>query len=148
MKNNLRWIFLGFLVVLVLGTIFWPQRWEAALVGGPQNSGLVGVLLYGLFGVAAILLYFLPVIIASRTDHPHTSGIGLLNTFLGWTLLGWVVALVWAVTASRGLTPAAGSASPALGRCPDCGGLLSIHAEACPHCGRPRHISVKTEALP
>ena len=29
-------------------------------------------------------------------------------------------------------------AGGALGRCPDCGGIVSLHADACPHCGRPK----------
>jgi hypothetical protein len=44
-------------------------------------------------------MYFLPTIIASGRHLPERSGIALLNTFLGWTFIGWVVALIWAVTA-------------------------------------------------
>lgn len=32
------------------------------------------------------------------TGKKHASGIIILNVFLGWTLLGWVAALVWAVS--------------------------------------------------
>lgn len=32
------------------------------------------------------------------SDHRNASGIFLLNLFLGWTLVGWVIALVWAVS--------------------------------------------------
>jgi len=42
------------------------------------------------------LLYFLPSILG-RNKKSFTS-ILLLNIFLGWTLIGWVVALVWAVS--------------------------------------------------
>ncbi len=44
-----------------------------------------------------ILLYFLPSIIArGKRD---ATGIFLLNLFLGWTFIGWLIALIWACTA-------------------------------------------------
>ena len=44
-------------------------------------------------------IYFLPLIIAWRRSHHNTLAIFVLNFLLGWTLVGWVAALVWAVTA-------------------------------------------------
>jgi len=41
--------------------------------------------------------YFLPSIIALIRSKRDITGIVLLNLFLGWTMIGWVVALVWAV---------------------------------------------------
>lgn len=43
-------------------------------------------------------LYFLPSIVAVARSHNNTAGIVVLNIFLGWTLLGWVGALVWSLT--------------------------------------------------
>lgn len=43
-------------------------------------------------------LYFLPTIIAKTRHKGNADAILLLNFFLGWTLIGWVVALVWATT--------------------------------------------------
>jgi hypothetical protein len=43
-------------------------------------------------------LYFLPTIIAAICKHRNSGAIFVLNLFLGWTFLGWVVALVWACT--------------------------------------------------
>jgi hypothetical protein len=42
------------------------------------------------------VMYFLPSIIAFARNKRDTAAIVLLNFFLGWTLIGWVVALVWA----------------------------------------------------
>ncbi|HET9410176.1 MAG TPA: superinfection immunity protein [Candidatus Sulfotelmatobacter sp.] len=42
------------------------------------------------------LMYFLPSIVAFARSKRDTTAIVLLNFFLGWTLIGWVVALVWA----------------------------------------------------
>lgn len=44
-------------------------------------------------------LYFLPTLIAAHRGH-DVAGILLLNLFLGWTVLGWLAMLVWAL-ASR-----------------------------------------------
>ena len=50
--------------------------------------------------VVALLafLYFLPTGLAWSRHHHQATGILLLNLFLGWTGLGWIVALVWAAT--------------------------------------------------
>jgi Superinfection immunity protein len=45
------------------------------------------------------VMYFLPSIIAFARGKRDTTAILLLNFFLGWTMIGWVVALVWAVKA-------------------------------------------------
>lgn len=44
-----------------------------------------------------LALYFLPTIIASRKNHKDGTAIFVLNLFLGWTFVGWVIALVWSV---------------------------------------------------
>jgi hypothetical protein len=43
------------------------------------------------------MLYFLPSIVAVGRDSDSKMQIFLVNLFIGWTFLGWVVALVWAV---------------------------------------------------
>jgi RsiW-degrading membrane proteinase PrsW (M82 family) len=56
--------------------------------------------LAGLFFIIVLLvLYFLPGIIASARTHHNALAIWVLTLFLGWTALGWIVALVWAFTA-------------------------------------------------
>jgi hypothetical protein len=42
------------------------------------------------------VMYFLPSIIALARSKRDTLAIFLLNFFLGWTVIGWIVALVWA----------------------------------------------------
>lgn len=54
--------------------------------------------------------YMLPYLLAESHRHPHALAIGALNLFLGWTLLGWVVALAWA----SAKTGEARSVSPAI----------------------------------
>jgi hypothetical protein len=56
----------------------------------------------GLLAIVLLIgIYFLPGIVAHIRNHHQESAIVLLNLFFGWTLLGWVVALVWAATAVR-----------------------------------------------
>lgn len=47
--------------------------------------------------VLAPAMYFLPSIVAHRRGHNNKTAIVLLNAFLGWTVLGWLGAMVWAV---------------------------------------------------
>ena len=48
--------------------------------------------------VIILAIYFTPLMVAMRREQPNTLAIGVLNFFLGWTMIGWVVALIWAVT--------------------------------------------------
>ncbi|WP_417787737.1 superinfection immunity protein [Stutzerimonas xanthomarina] len=48
-----------------------------------------------------VIIYFVPTFISSIRNHPNAVAITLLNLFLGWTLIGWVVALVWSVLAKK-----------------------------------------------
>ena len=50
---------------------------------------------FGFLG--AFLLYILPSLIARKRDHKQETAIILLNLLLGWTLIGWIAALIWAV---------------------------------------------------
>jgi hypothetical protein len=46
--------------------------------------------------IAAIVAYFIPTIIG--WNKKHSSGILAVNLLLGWTFLGWVASLVWALS--------------------------------------------------
>ena len=53
--------------------------------------------------------YMLPYLLAESHEHRHATAIGALNLFLGWTVLGWVVALAWAcskASEARSMSPA------------------------------------------
>ena len=60
-----------------------------------EGSGVLAIILF----LIAVVIYFLPAFNASSRKHPNTSSIFLLNLFLGWTLIGWVAALVWSASA-------------------------------------------------
>ena len=46
----------------------------------------------------SLFFYFLPAIVAGSRHHRNGAAIFCLNLFLGWSLIGWVVALCWALT--------------------------------------------------
>jgi hypothetical protein len=45
--------------------------------------------------VAAVALYFLPALIADRRKRHDLLIIAMFNAVLGWTGIGWVLALFW-----------------------------------------------------
>ena len=49
------------------------------------------------FLLFAIALYFAPAIIAAMRNTHNATAILLLNVFLGWTVVGWFVALLMAL---------------------------------------------------
>jgi len=53
-----------------------------------------------LLGTLILLaVYGLPSIIAIASGKQNAAAIVILNLLLGWTLLGWIAALVWAAMA-------------------------------------------------
>ena len=51
-------------------------------------------------GVAVLflfVLYFIPTLVAVIRKVPNTGSVIVINLFLGWSLIGWVVALAMAV---------------------------------------------------
>jgi len=46
-------------------------------------------------------LYFIPAIVAHDRRHHNRYAIYALNLLLGWTVIDWIAALVWALTAVR-----------------------------------------------
>jgi Superinfection immunity protein len=46
-----------------------------------------------------LVLYFLPTILAFARSKRDAVSILVLNLFLGWTAIGWIIALVWALKA-------------------------------------------------
>jgi hypothetical protein len=58
-----------------------------------QWNGLV----YVVFLLFSLFVYFLPSIVAFARNHVQAAPIFVINLFLGWTLIGWVGCLAWAV---------------------------------------------------
>lgn len=43
-----------------------------------------------------ILVYFIPSIVAVSNKKKNDTAIIVMNILLGWTILGWIIALIWA----------------------------------------------------
>jgi hypothetical protein len=57
----------------------------------PSLIGVVGV-------IVLVTCYLMPTIVALACDKCGAGGIALVNFFLGWTVIGWFVALIWSCT--------------------------------------------------
>lgn len=69
-------------------------------------SVFAGWAVYATYGNSMVLaigagiyafLYLLPTLIASERHAKNSSAIFLINLLLGWTVIGWFAALLWAV---------------------------------------------------
>lgn len=56
-------------------------------------AGFFEVLLF----LMLFFVYFVPTIVAYSRKHRNTLAIFILNLFAGYTLFGWVAAMIWAV---------------------------------------------------
>jgi hypothetical protein len=63
------------------------------LAGAIHSSGLL----------LALALYFVPSIVAVARKVTHQGSVIVINLFLGWTFIGWVVALAMACRTSRAI---------------------------------------------
>lgn len=71
-----------------------------------DDSGAAGAAVGGFLLLVAIVigtilaagLYFLPCIIAFARKKSNSIAILALNLFLGWSFIGWIIAMVWALT--------------------------------------------------
>jgi len=81
----------------------------------------------------AILLYFLPTIIGHNKR--HVGAIFLLNFFLGWTIVGWLLALIWACTPDPRPVHVYGE-NAAVHYCSGCGKPQFAGVNYCSACGR------------
>ena len=92
------------------------------------------------FWLVSLFFYFLPAFLAR--NKPEFTSILILNILAGWTFIGWIIALIWALTAKP---LAQGPAQPAAANppqsaagsffCTSCGQLCPAGARFCSACG-------------
>jgi hypothetical protein len=56
-------------------------------------GSIIGIIVF----IISLVLFLLPTIIAVARHHRNRLAIFLINLLLGWTGVGWLVALVWAL---------------------------------------------------
>jgi hypothetical protein len=65
-----------------------------------KGHAMSGEAITGLFGLIIMLtIYFIPALVARYRQHQQTLAIFMLSLLLGWTGIGWMLALIWACTA-------------------------------------------------
>lgn len=47
--------------------------------------------------ITIIIIYLLPTFIAFFKKKKNLASIAVVNVFLGWSIIGWIVALAWSV---------------------------------------------------
>jgi Superinfection immunity protein len=57
-----------------------------------------GIIFWLFFMTIGMVMYFLPTIVAVVQHRNNIPAIALINFFLGWSFVGWIVALVMALT--------------------------------------------------
>ena len=82
-----------------------------------------------IFLLISLFLYFLPAFLAR--NKPDFTSILILNILAGWTFIGWIIALVWALSSGRQQQVAAPAQSTASPQPPTAGSFF------CTSCGKP-----------
>lgn len=94
------------------------------------------------FFLAAPALYMLPTYEAWKNNHANITSIAIVNLFLGWSLIGWVIAMAWAFKKSKAHVnipmpiQQPHTENDAVRICPFCAEEVKPAAVVCKHCGR------------
>ncbi|MFK5912987.1 MAG: superinfection immunity protein [Woeseiaceae bacterium] len=51
--------------------------------------------------IIVVYVYFIPSFVATKRGHSAVNGIIFVNLIAGWSLIGWVVCLIWAYSNSE-----------------------------------------------
>jgi hypothetical protein len=73
--------------------------WIVVLIGILLLAAMPAHNRHAVIGLVFVLpLYFMPTLIAAIRQHCSLLAIFVLNLLLGWTVISWLIALVWACT--------------------------------------------------
>jgi hypothetical protein len=87
------------MVSLVISVLALYATAFAVVIHATTTGHLWLMLFYAVAVVVAavgIWVYFLPSYISHKRSHPNRTAILVLNLVGGWTVVGWIVAIVWA----------------------------------------------------
>lgn len=91
-----------------------------------------------IFWLVSLFFYFLPAFLAR--NKPNFTSILILNILAGWTFIGWIIALVWALSSDsqRPVAATTQTTQPTGGGqffCTSCGQPCPTGARFCSSCG-------------
>ena len=121
---------------MIVGCSIWfyfgasSEDWDVlyGLFSGGHPGALVsGASLLALVGFCGVV-YFVPTFIVCKKKSKHAAAVAALNVLLGWTLIGWVGALIWAVA-----EPEMSPIQPKM-KCPYCLNEINYGARICQFC--------------
>lgn len=74
---------------------------QLILINQSEDPGaaIISIVVFLIVCLLGLGFYFLPTGIAVLRNHPNIMPIFLVNFLLGWICLGWIIALIWSVTA-------------------------------------------------
>jgi hypothetical protein len=93
------------------------MRWEISHASDGEKTmesfvdGICNLLGFWLVLGFMFGIYLAPLIIATVRGHHRCPWIGLVNFAGGWTIVGWIAALVWSVTTQPAAIARIGSAA-------------------------------------
>ncbi|UMZ72549.1 superinfection immunity protein [Natranaerofaba carboxydovora] len=77
-------------ILMTIPTIYYDDIFES-------DAGFIMSTLTGFIVITVIVtIYLIPTLVAEYRNHRNVKAISVLNLFLGWTFIFWVLALVWA----------------------------------------------------
>ncbi len=74
--------------------------------------------------LVSCFIYFIPYMVASYRRSRNTLWVFIINLFFGWSLIGWVAALIMAFMGD----------TYQIGQCPYCMSYINSKARKCPFC--------------
>lgn len=92
MSSMLR-LFIG--ALLVLSAVL------AIAIGMAEHTSALTAPAHLILFILALWIYFVPTAIALHRNCNATGWIIAVNTLLGWSVLGWIVALGWAAVGKK-----------------------------------------------
>lgn len=99
----------------------------------------------------AVGIYFIPTWVSSVRKHHNANAIFVTNLLLGWTFLGWAVALIWACTEVKSSPDHSSTqdkdvSASGNNKCLICAEIIKADAIKCRYCGT--ELSKKEEPIP
>ena len=89
-SNGIIEFIIGLVILIIISGLC--LHYEGSL---PTMVAIMWVVFLIIIGLA---IYFVPSIIALKVNHKNFVAIFALNLLTGWSFIGWVVSLVWALT--------------------------------------------------